>query len=492
MIYRIFRNNISIASIKPLSSSNLVQKSEVDDYIELNFEMTNFVDFKVGDYIYYAESNSVYKLNFLPNIVNESGKYVYSCIFQGNIYDLNKVKCFLDTDKGGGLFNRDYNFELTGNAKTFLEFIVSCMNREYSGYVVGEYDDTSVETISFNNFNVYQAILAVQEKFSFRWRLENKTLHFKEKQGDYAYLFKVGRLQGFTSLERLRTSESKIITSLYGYGSTDNLPVDYESDGLYDRRLSFTGEEGFSKLSKNIDKYGIIQEVVEFDIRPEYTGSITAIDASNIRLFYDSNVDFDINNNLLPGVVPTVKFISGNLSGTEFPITYNSNTGSFTVDVVTKDDISLPNETIKFKVGDQFKILNISMPSQYVIDAENELQQATSDYLDKWSQPQQYFEADVDRQYIGKNNIKLKLYDIIRCVAPAFGIDNLYPIQELTQNIADPDDYNIKFGDILPKSLLTRLEIANFNTSNSITNISNTTVNTNDITNIIGDENQWL
>ncbi len=49
-----------------------------------------------------------------------------------------------------------------------------------------------------------------------------------------------------------------------------------------------------------------------------------------------------------------------------------------------------------------------------------------------------------------------------------------------------------QFGDILPKNLITKLNIATFNTSNSITNVSNSTVNNTEIQNIIGDENKWL
>ena len=86
----------------------------------------------------------------------------------------------------------------------------------------------------------------------------------------------------------------------------------------------------------------------------------------------------------------------------------------------------------------------------------------------------------------------MKLYDTIRVVAPIFNLDALYSIQELTQNIANPHKYTIKFGDILPKNLITKLNIATFNTSNNITNVSNSTVNNTEIQNIIGDENKWL
>ena len=135
MIYNIFRNNEKIVSVKPLSSSDLIQKSEVSDFIELNFELADFVDLQVGDYIFYGQNNSIYTLNYLPNLVNNAGKYEYTCVFQGDIHNLEKVKCFFDTPKDSG-FYRDYNFELTGNVKFFLEFIVSQLNREYDGFML--------------------------------------------------------------------------------------------------------------------------------------------------------------------------------------------------------------------------------------------------------------------------------------------------------------------------------------------------------------------
>lgn len=491
MIYTIFRNNIKVASVKPLSSSDLVQKSEESDYIELNFELSEIIDFQVGDFIYYPQTNSKYSLNFLPNIANNAGKYEYTCVFQGELHNIEKVKCFLDTPKTGGGFYRDYNFELTGSVKTLLTFIVDNLNREMSGFIAGDYIESTEQTISFNNFNVYQAIIAIQEAFSFTWRLEGKTLHFASKTSDYAYIFQVGRLRGFKSLERIKNDEKKITTVVYGYGNTENLPSTYVGDGLYKKRLSFVGVDGLSKLEKNVDKYGIIEDVQEFDIQPEFTGIVSGVDA-DIRVFYASNVPFDINSYLIPNVLPTIKFITGNLSGTEFNVSYNTSNGAFTVDYVTEGEITYPNETIKIALNDQFKILNIGFPSEYITDAQTRLKAATQTYIDKYSNPLQYFEADIDDQYIQSNGIELKLYDTIRVVSPIFNLDALYSIQELTQNITNPSKYTIKFGDILPKNLITKLNIATFNTSNSITNVSNSTVNNTEIQNIIGDENKWL
>lgn len=492
MTYTVFRDNIKLVAIKPLDSSELIQKSEESDYINLNFELTDKVELQIGDYIYYKQTNSIYTLKELPEVVNESGKFIYTCVFKGDFYNIKDVKCFLDTPKAEGGYYRDYNFELTGTPETFLQFIVDNMNRELSGYSTGDYIESSEQTITFSNFTVYEGILAIQEKFNFEWRIENKVIHFAEKTGSYAYILQVGLLRGLKRLERLKNSDSNVVTVVYGYGSTENLPTSYEGDGLYDKRLSFDGVDGFSKLENNTDKYGIIEEVKEFDIKPEFTGVVSGIDSDDLRVFSASNVPFDINDYLIDNVIPSVKFTSGNLSGTEFNVIYDSDTEIFTVDYITEGDITYPNETIRISKFDQFKILNIGFPDEYIADAETRLQEKTQEYIDKYSNPLQYFEGEVDEQYIQMNGIGLRLYDIIRVVSASYSLDALYSIKELTHSITNTNKYSIKFGDILPKNLLTKLNISNFNQSNSITNVSNSTVNNTEIQNIIGDENQWL
>jgi len=495
MIYSIFRNNELVVDVRPGDSSILIQKKQSEDFIRLNFVLNIFTDIRIGDYISYAKTEQLYYLNKKPRITESPNNYQYECIFEGSIHDLKKTKVFLETEKDAGGFYKDYKFPLTGNADTFINFLVDNLNREGTGYTVGKIKDTGTQTIEFNNWNVFEACVQISNTLGFDWYIEGKELNFDAKGFDTAYTFQVGRKVGFVSLIRTRVETENIETVVYGYGSSKNMPPrvaeegqTYDSPLLTENRLAFIGVDGESKLEKNIDKYGIIESVQEFDIGPERTGSITAIDAEDVFVFFDDTVDFDIEEQKLEGIKPKVNFLTGQLIGLTFDIAYDHVQKKFTMDVLTNETGTYPNSIIKPAVGDEYKVFDIIMPNSYIAAAAIKLQEATQAYLDAQSDALDLYEGAIDEVFIEENNISLDLGDVIRVISSVFLIDNSYEIKELTQNITNPNKYAIKFGNILPKSLVALLREVNFNTEQSIYNIQRTSITTNQITNQITNE----
>jgi hypothetical protein len=415
---------------------------------------------------------------------------------------LKKTKILLNTPRIPSGQYTDYKFPLTGNAKTFLDFIVSNLNRTGSGYVSGTYKETGLKTIQFNNWNAFEAINEISTSLGFSWYIVGKTLHFNEKPIGAYYTFQVGRKAGFPELIRTRVESEQIETVVYGYGSTQNLPprtasfgLTYDGNLLTENRLCFSGVNGESKLEKNVDLYGRIESIQEFDdIKPEFVGTVSSI-SSDLNVFFDTGIDFDINLQLLSGISPKINFLSGKLLGINFGFVFDYPTKRYTLSPYTDESGIYPNELIHPEIGDTYTLIDILMPESYITSAKLRLQEAVQIYIDKQSKDLEVYEGQPDEEFISSNDIILNLGDFIRVVSIPFILDNTYEIKELVQNIIRPSLYSLKFGDVLPKSFVNALKNANFATKQQIYNIERntytTTEVTNQVTNITGQDLEW-
>ena len=502
MVIQIFRNNVEVVQVKPLDSSELSQKKQEEDIIRLNFELVDFVDLKIGDYIGFEKTGQTYILNKNPRITQIPKRNRYECIFEGSVHELKKTKVFLQTPKLGGGFYQDYKFTLTGTAETFLSFIVSNLNRNSSGYTIGTFKNTSTVNVTFNNWNVFEAITELSNLLRFDWYLNGKELHFDQKGLQTAYVLQVGRKMGMTSLVRTRVEQEDIKTIVYGYGSTQNLPprtassgLTYDGETLTKNRLAFTGVDNQSKLEKNKDLFGNIEDVKEFDIKPERVGTVSTIETTDVTVFYDASIDFDVEAQKIEGILPKASFLSGTLLGLTFPITFDYSQKKFTLDVFTDESGTYPNTIQNPQVGDSYVLVDIIMPLSYIVDASTKLEAATQTYLDEKSGTLDYYQGFVDEEWVDLYNVVINLGDLLRIVSPQFQIDNLYEVKNLIQNVNNTNLYKIQFGDILPEGRLASLGKLNFQTQQEIFNIQSNTYTTkqttNQVVNIVGSEIQW-
>lgn len=498
MEYIIFRNKKELVRIEPSNTSELVQVKQVSDYISMNFELSDYIPILIGDYISFPKTRQLYKIMEQPEIIEGSRLYKYECLFKGQIHELNEVTVFLTTETEEKTY-KDYKFPLTGNAETFLRFIVDNMNSEGYNYTVGTFAETETLTIDFNNWTAFEAITELSESLGFDWYIKDSVLHFDSKKIEKSEVLQVGRLDGFTELRRIKISNEDVKTVIYGYGSTDNLPprtsedesITYDSDLLTENRLSFIGVDNESKLEKNTDLYGRRIEVVEFDeIKPEFTGVVSSVLSSETE-FIDTSIDFDINEQLMSGISPKITFLTGNLIGLTFNITFDSTSNKITMAYYSDESGQYPNSISYASVGDTYKIFDVIMPETYISDAKDRLKEATQIYIDDYCKPKETYEGELDSSYVQLRNLEIDLGDLIRIVSPTFEFDNLYEIKELTQNINIPSIYTIKFGDVLPVGLIASLKKITFATQQSLYNISSNSVTNNSVTNIVGDSNVW-
>ena len=486
-----------VTTVKPLESSELVQSIHGDDYVRLNFVLTAALHIPIGCFIILGKTAARYTILDTYRRETSPNNYVYECIFKGIVHEFVNARCLLKTAKPTGGRYTDYQFSLTGDATTFLQFIVNNLQATGIAITVGTAKATATRTIAFNSWDCLQACQAIAEELDFGFYVEAGVLHFNSREVNTYRTLMVGELAGIELLTRFRADTTVLSTCVYGYGSTKNLPartgagVTYDGALLTENRLSFVGVDGESKLCKNTALYGIRQEIQEFEeIYPTHTGTVTAI-GSSVYGFTDNTFPFDVNDYLLAGIPPKITFLSGLLVGRTFNIS-QANGIDFLLDAVSDETGGYPNTSFFPQVGDTYTIFDIYFPTVYLTEAQERLKQATQAHLDKVSVPQCAYEAKLDPQYMRLAGVNLLIGDVVRIVSAEDGLDDLYDIKELvTPCFTSPYNYTIKFGAYLPKTLLTRLRDTAFITRNTVDTIQGNTVTNNSVTNIIGDSFTW-
>lgn len=386
------------------------------DVVNISFETPEILDIDILDKVNVFGED--YKLNDLPAITKNSKKnFVYNCTFEGSQYDLLKVQ-FLNADVTGG--STGTSFDITGNLKTIIDILINNLNRVYPAKwsLIG-YPETTVKTLNFSEENCLSALQNICKEFDYEFEITQganglRYLNIKKLGKILAYQYQYGISNGLYKIARQNVDKRNLITRLYAYGSDKNLQSNYRN---YSQRLRFN-DDGVLNNTANQAIYGIIEGTKIFDdIFPSRVGTITAIDTSNKRAFFDSSM-FDLNEAdgngtmwLIAGVTAKISVLSGNLAGYEFQIeSYAHNTRKFIIKEY-KDDRGevFPSPTVtvfQFQAGDTYTILDIKMPASYIAEAEAKLQDVAQKFLDENSEPIVNYQVEVDELYL-KNGANL-------------------------------------------------------------------------------------
>src|SRR5690606_33736203 len=204
--------------------------------------------------------------------------------------------------------------------------------------------------------------------------------------------------------------------------------------------------------------FGIIERVKVFeDIYPRFKGNVGS--TSSITKFKDTGIDFNINDQLVPGLTAKVTFNSGDLAGREFEISsYNSSTKEVEIIPYSYDTgLTLTNDTLKPRVGDKYVFWDIKMPQTYIDNAEAELLEISQEYLEVNSQPNVAYTVTPDYTELKNQNISLKLGDIITINDTDFGITFSVRILSLTQKIVNPFEYELTIGNQVTLNYVTQV-----------------------------------
>jgi hypothetical protein len=427
-----------------------------EHFIKCEFFYNSVIGLQIGDYITYNSEN--YYINRLPSIVKiNNNSFQYSIVFESVLYNLSR-KLFISSD---GLADYSYN----GSATDFITNIVASINEIDSGWTVGTVDTSDDLTLYFTNESCRAALTRVAEAFKMEFSLSGKAISLVNSVGSTTSLrFEYGRDLGLYKLERQQVSDQNIITKVFGFGSTRNLPYTYRS-GV--KRLTFAGAAASGYLvSASSGLYGVIEgQFTDDNIFPQRTGTLTGVGYttasgwSNTDYLEDSAMDFDINSYLIEGQIATIVFKSGDMSGVECEIwKYENATKKFFITPFTDSTGYVQPNTLNHPhVGDSYTIVNIAMPQSYIDTAETALKVATQAYLDENSIPMVVYSVDIDPKYVQSKGISLNVGDKVTVVDTDLGISSLIRVSAIEFPLVNSSQIKAVIADFVPYTLQERI-----------------------------------
>lgn len=473
-------------NVVEISSGQQKKKLLGENIVEMTVRSARPLTFYIGDKI--TVFGEDYFLNLLPEAKKADGKYEYSLTFESVQYDLAKV-VFLDEDKSG--LSTSTNFTLRANLEEIAGIIINNLNRVYGEgkWILAKTPDqtTDVRDFSYAEDNCLAVLQKTCEEYGTEFKIE------QEGSGDNVvyklsickigsvipYTFKYGHNKGLYTVKRKTINSGNIVTRLYAYGGTKNIPTDYRN---YSSRLRFS-DEAYIEDDEAIRAFGLIEGAKLFEeIFPKYTGKVTAI-GEDPNTFSDSSIGFDLNEKdaegntkyLIDGISAKITFNTGSLAGYTFEVKeggYDHSTKTFTI-LKYEDERgfifpSVDNSTFRIAVGDEFIITDIFPPQSYIDAAENSLREAALEYLNANKAPRVQYSVDISEDYLkriaGSGTVNIfDVGDYLGLVDTEIGVDRSgeasIRLTQFSRSLVSKTAYNysLDLSDTVEVSLIERI-----------------------------------
>lgn len=453
-----------------------------DDVVNITVESPYPQSYAIGDSI--SVFGRTYRLNQLPRVRRTGAhKYAYDLTFEGVQYDLLRAIYDVTIETTSNTLQDVQGDALTGDLRRFATVLISNANRVFPGkWRLGTCPATIADkTLTFgdgdNCLAVYQNLCKTFEvEATITESAGVYTIDFAKRVGvTHPFTFEFGKGMGLYALDRQNVDSSNIVTRLKVYGSSDNITNKYRA-----QRLCLPGKskaQSFIEQSDAVACYGVHEARKVFDdIKPTFNGRVTAVVAGNILQFQDATM-FDLNAKeadgkttkyLVAGISAKIHFNTGNLAGYEFDISkYDHATKTFTLKKLTDDrgDVfpSSSSTAFQFAVGDEYKILDVTLPERYQQEAEQRLQERALEYYRQNSQPKVKYGLSVTKSHLQKlfrGGEATGLFapgDYINVKDESIGVDKAVRIQSLERNLLDVYSYTLTLADVAESNITTRV-----------------------------------
>ena len=375
------------------------------EYIELVFNEVTVIDIPIGAYVEYNGSRYTVTNPVTPDIID--GGYKYSIQFKADWMRWEGITYFYINEFSQ---KNETSWSMTATPDLFLQIIVENISRATGKTYTFSYDSslTATKDLQFNNTTVLEALSMVADAFETEWWIEGIVIHLSRCEHGDALALTYGQNIGVPSVQR----SSEYATRIYAFGSTRNITQDYQNSGttnaLVEKRLTLPAGKypnGYKDIKPNLSPEEIIEKTVIFD--DIYPSSDFAISDVRVKVSVDSTTEVgkDENGNpiyasmpvyffkiagiafsedlIIEGLTLKVHFLTGHLQGREFELAYHKDTSEYEIIVNQDGAIKLPNETLLPQDNDVVVLFNIVMPDEYVTLAENRLEAALDDYIEK-------------------------------------------------------------------------------------------------------------
>lgn len=448
------------------------------DLVKVTVKSAVTLDLGIGDSI--SVFGRIYKMNRLPKITKTKTHLLqYECEYEGIQYDLLRVTYDLTVETTSNTLQDVSGDSFTGNLQAFMRILIANANRVFpGGWSLGVCPDTDVETRTFGESdNCLSVLQDLCDKHDLQFEIVHSggkaTINIKQVGQILPYTFQYGKGKGLYSLTRENVSSSNIITRLKVRGSADNITNKYRSD-----RLLLPGKSKSTSYIEDataIAKYGVYEATKIFDIKPTFTGHVETV--SSILEFVDTSVTFDLNAvdgqgqtiYLLPGVAAVIHFNSGNLAGYEFEIAkYDHATHKFKLKKYTDARGAVfPSETstaFQFAAGDEYKILQITLPDALITAAENRLLEEAEIYYNQNSQPKVKYSLSIAKEYlenlVGGSGTIVNVFtpgDYLPIKDDDIGVDKSVRIKSFERDLIEEYKYNLTISDTVTTAMINRV-----------------------------------
>lgn len=432
-----------------------------EDIAQSSWVMSSMMEFQKGDYI--LKNGNKYILSGRPS-TTQSGisKYSYSGSFEAEIpYSLIDTQYFMyDQDNALTLSE----FSLTGKPSTFLDLLIKNVNRSGAGWSLGVVDDAEPITMTFSDDDNCRTVLTkLAEAFKTEFWFEGKKIHLTKKGNATGIEFAYGHGNGLYEVKGITPDDFQLITKLYYFGGTNNLPVGYRknSAGVASRKL--LGSARFIQADAETIKHaGIIERSKTFpDIFPKREGVITGL-GDKLNVVLDETLNFDIEELKQPGLTAKISFTTGKLAGYQFEINNYSTSKKAIEFNINKDEVvfgerGLPNQYLKPGVGDKYELFDLQLPVQYVTDAETKLDAAAAELLEKSKRKPLKCEVTCSPAFIEQHKLyNIKIGDFCTITSPVLNGSVNIRIVGVTVDMQDPRKITLELADEVTISSIIR------------------------------------
>jgi hypothetical protein len=385
------------------------------DYVKLSFALATGDTLPQGAYVVYK--GETYRLfePYTPARSNEV-EYKYEPKFHSKVMGWTYKPFFFLQADGGVVVRRESDWSLTGTVTDFLNRIVASIADETGETYSFDYDLSLIgsKSIQFQAVDIITGLNLIAESWDTEWWVSSTVIHLGRCAHSAAVALTVGTNVGVPTVTR---NDEGYYTRFYAFGSTRNIPQDYTSGSsashVVQRRLTLpvaTCPNGYKDIREGMTPVEINSKVLIFDhIYPKSALTISSVryetryryDADGNRMqigsepggdpiyetyrvyfFMVAGFTFDLES-IIEGKTLSVHFETGNLAGWEYELSYRPEEDEFEIIIDESTGYILPNELLSPAVDDQIVLFNISMPAEYTASAEEELEEALDEEIER-------------------------------------------------------------------------------------------------------------